>query len=70
MTVLIVDDEILVSEALADAVRALEQINPILRGWVNYFRIGHASRCSSPSTQDRDRALPSATSRLKALPSR
>ncbi len=20
-------------------------INPILRGWVNYFRIGHAGRC-------------------------
>jgi len=20
-------------------------INPILRGWVNYFRIGHSSRC-------------------------
>ena len=20
-------------------------INPIIRGWVNYFRIGHASRC-------------------------
>ena len=20
-------------------------INPILRGWVNYFRIGHAARC-------------------------
>jgi RNA-directed DNA polymerase len=23
----------------------IAQINPILRGWVNYFRIGHASRC-------------------------
>ena len=22
-------------------------INPILRGWVNYFRIGHSSRCFS-----------------------
>jgi hypothetical protein len=22
-----------------------EQINPILRGWVNYFAIGHSSRC-------------------------
>jgi RNA-directed DNA polymerase len=25
--------------------RVLEEINPILRGWVQYFRIGHASRC-------------------------
>src|SRR5258705_140557 len=25
----------------------IEGINPILRGWVNYFRIGHASRCFS-----------------------
>ena len=24
--------------------RVVEQINPILRGWVNYFRIGHSSR--------------------------
>jgi len=24
--------------------RVIEQINPILRGWVNYFRIGHSSR--------------------------
>jgi len=23
----------------------IAEINPILRGWVNYFRIGHASRC-------------------------
>lgn len=23
----------------------IDRINPILRGWVNYFRIGHASRC-------------------------
>ncbi len=23
----------------------IEEINPMLRGWVNYFRIGHASRC-------------------------
>src|SRR5512132_1270193 len=25
--------------------RVIVEINPILRGWVNYFRIGHASRC-------------------------
>jgi len=25
--------------------RVVEKINPILRGWVNYFRIGHASVC-------------------------
>lgn len=25
--------------------RVIEEINPILRGWVTYFRIGHASRC-------------------------
>ena len=24
--------------------RVIEEINPILRGWVNYFRIGHSSR--------------------------
>jgi RNA-directed DNA polymerase len=23
----------------------IELINPVLRGWVNYFRIGHSSRC-------------------------
>jgi RNA-directed DNA polymerase len=23
----------------------ITEINPKLRGWVNYFRIGHASRC-------------------------
>src|SRR3989442_12183881 len=25
--------------------RLIVEINPKLRGWVNYFRIGHASRC-------------------------
>ena len=25
--------------------RVIEVINPILRGWVNYFRIGNAARC-------------------------
>ena len=25
--------------------RIIEVINPILRGWVNYFAIGHSSRC-------------------------
>ena len=25
--------------------RVVEIINPILRGWVNYFAMGHASRC-------------------------
>ena len=25
--------------------RLIETINPILSGWVNYFRVGHASRC-------------------------
>ncbi len=24
--------------------RVIEEINPILRGWVNYFRVGHAGR--------------------------
>jgi len=27
--------------------RVVERINPILRGWVNYFAIGHATRCFS-----------------------
>ena len=25
--------------------RVIEKINPIIRGWTNYFRIGHSSRC-------------------------
>lgn len=29
------------------ALRVVERINPILRGWVNYFAIGHATRCFS-----------------------
>jgi len=27
------------------AVRVVQLINPILRGWVNYFAVGHSSRC-------------------------
>jgi RNA-directed DNA polymerase len=27
--------------------RVIEQINPILRGWVNYFATGHSTRCFS-----------------------
>ena len=29
------------------AKKVIEEINPILRGWVNYFRVGHSSRCFS-----------------------
>lgn len=25
--------------------RVVELINPVLRGWVNYFAVGHSSRC-------------------------
>jgi len=25
--------------------KVIEKINPLLRGWVNYFRVGHSSRC-------------------------
>ena len=31
--------------------RVIELINPILRGWVNYFRIGHSSACFSYVSQ-------------------
>jgi RNA-directed DNA polymerase len=27
--------------------KVIAKINPILRGWVNYFRVGHSSRCFS-----------------------
>jgi RNA-directed DNA polymerase len=27
--------------------RIIERINPILRGWVNYFAVGHSSHCFS-----------------------
>jgi RNA-directed DNA polymerase len=27
--------------------RVVALINPILRGWVNYFAVGHSSRCFS-----------------------
>ncbi len=29
------------------AARVVERINPIVRGWVNYFAIGHSGRCFS-----------------------
>ena len=25
--------------------RVISQINPVLRGWVNYFAVGHSSEC-------------------------
>ena len=25
--------------------RVLDLINPVLRGWVNYFAVGHSSKC-------------------------
>src|SRR5713226_1545266 len=31
--------------------KVIEVINPILRGWVNYFRVGHSNRCFSMVSQ-------------------
>jgi RNA-directed DNA polymerase len=28
-------------------VKVIDEINPILRGWANYFRVGHSNRCFS-----------------------
>ena len=25
--------------------RVIDWINPVRRGWINYFRVGHSSRC-------------------------
>lgn len=33
--------------AAAGVGRVIEQIDPILRGWVQYFAVGHSSRCFS-----------------------
>jgi RNA-directed DNA polymerase len=27
--------------------RVIDPINPVLRGWVNYFAVGHSSECFS-----------------------
>ncbi len=27
--------------------RVVQRINPVLRGWVNYFAVGHSSQCFS-----------------------
>lgn len=35
------------SQPLGRVIKEIKEINPILRGWVNYFRVGHASRCFS-----------------------
>jgi RNA-directed DNA polymerase len=39
--------EVFPSHRSQPASRVIEQINPILRGWVNYFAFGHSSRCFS-----------------------
>ena len=58
--------------------RVIAEINPILRGWVNYFRIGHAARCFAAVRYwveqkvrrhlMRARALASAAIGLRGLP--
>jgi RNA-directed DNA polymerase len=37
--------EIFRRQASQPVSRVIELINPILRGWVNYFAVGHSSRC-------------------------
>jgi len=37
--------EIFRSNVSQPVVKVIEAINPILRGWVNYFRVGNSSRC-------------------------
>ena len=38
-------NEVALGPGRAKAARVDASFNPILRGWVNYFAIGHASRC-------------------------
>jgi hypothetical protein len=35
----------------------IAKINPILRGWVNYFRVGHSSSCFAMVKQREIRTL-------------
>jgi RNA-directed DNA polymerase len=37
--------------------KVITKINPILRGWVNYFRVGHSSRCFSMVKQWVDKKI-------------
>lgn len=39
--------EIFHSKVSQPVAKVIEAINPILRGWVNYFRIGNSGRCFS-----------------------